>query len=179
MGVTKDGRITAAQAVLKYQAGAFGGSPVQPGCMCAFAPYDCANVDVVGYDVVTNRPKVAAYRAPGAPISEYAVEAVVDELAEAVGMDPIEFRLKNGAREGTKAAYGPRFGPVGLVKTLEAAKTVRALPHAARPEPGARSRIRVLVQHRRRDLREPQRRRGRHRRPRRGKPRTSAVRGPR
>ena len=122
MGVTRDGRITAAQAVLKYQAGAFGGSPVQPGCMCAFAPYDVANVDVVGYDVVTNRPKVAAYRAPGAPISEYAVEAVVDELAQAVGMDPIDFRLKNGAREGTRAAYGPKFGPVGLVKTLEAAK---------------------------------------------------------
>lgn len=130
MGVTRDGRITAAQAVLKYQAGAFGGSPVQPGCMCAFAPYDCANVDVVGYDVVTNRPKVAAYRAPGAPISEYAVEAVVDELAEAVGMDPIEFRLKNAAREGTKAAYGPRFGPVGLVKTLE---TARASEHYRTP----------------------------------------------
>ena len=130
MGVTRDGRITAAQAELVYQAGAFGGSPVQPGCMCAFAPYDCANVDVVGYDVVTNRPKVAAYRAPGAPISEYAVEAVVDELAQAVGMDPIEFRLNNAAREGTKAAYGPRFGPVGLVKTLETAK---ASKHYATP----------------------------------------------
>ena len=58
----------------------------------------------------------------GRPISEYAVEAVVDELAEATGMDPIEFRLKNAAREGTKAAYGPRFGPVGLVKTLDTAK---------------------------------------------------------
>ncbi|MEE2981291.1 MAG: molybdopterin cofactor-binding domain-containing protein, partial [Pseudomonadota bacterium] len=67
-------------------------------------------------------PKVAAYRAPGAPISEYAVECVVDELAGKLSMDPIELRLKNAAKEGTQAAYGPKFGPVGLVETLEAAK---------------------------------------------------------
>jgi CO/xanthine dehydrogenase Mo-binding subunit len=122
MGVKKDGTITAGEAVLKYQAGCFQGSPVQPGCMCAFAPYDLANVKVVGFDVLSNRPKVAAYRAPGGPISEYAVESVVDEIAEKLGMCPIELRLKNAAKEGTKAAYGPKFGPVGMVECLEAAK---------------------------------------------------------
>jgi CO/xanthine dehydrogenase Mo-binding subunit len=122
MGVTKDGRITAGEAVLKYQAGCFQGSPVQPGCMCAFAPYDLENVKVVGFDVLSNRPKVAAYRAPGAPISEYAVESVVDEIAETLGICPIELRLKNAAKEGTKAAYGPKFGPVGMIECLEAAK---------------------------------------------------------
>ncbi len=122
IGATRDGRITAAEAVLKYQAGAFPGGPIQPGCMAAFAPYDLANVKVVGYDVVSNRPKVAAYRAPGAPISEFAVECVIDELAKKLGIDPIELRLKNAAREGTRAAYGPKFGPIGLIATLEAAK---------------------------------------------------------
>src|SRR5512145_2773852 len=122
IGATRNGRITAAEAVLKYQAGAFQGSPVQPGCMCAFAPYDLDNVRVVGFDVVVNRPKVAAYRAPGGPISEFAVESVIDELAKHLDLDPIEFRLKNAAKEGTKAAYGPKFGPIGLVQTLEAAK---------------------------------------------------------
>ena len=122
VGVTKDGRITAAEAVLKYQAGAFQGGPVQPGAMSAFAPYDLEHVKVVGYDVVTNRPKVAAYRAPGAPISEFAVECVMDELAKKLEMDPVEFRLKNAAKEGTRAAYGPKFGPVGLIATLEAIK---------------------------------------------------------
>jgi CO/xanthine dehydrogenase Mo-binding subunit len=122
IGARKDGRIVAAEAELKYQAGAFAGSPVQPGCMCAFAPYDLENVKVVGYDVVTNRPKVAAYRAPGGPISEFAVESVIDEIAGKLGMDPIEFRLKNAAKQGTKAAYGPKFGPIGMVETLEAAK---------------------------------------------------------
>jgi CO/xanthine dehydrogenase Mo-binding subunit len=122
IGAKLDGRIVAAEAELKYQAGAFPGSPVQPGCMCAFAPYDIENVKVVGYDVVTNRPKVAAYRAPGAPISEYGVECVVDDIAVRLGMDPIDLRLKNAARQGTKAAYGPKLGPVGLVETLEAAR---------------------------------------------------------
>ncbi len=123
IGVKKDGTITAGEAILKYQAGCFQGSPVQPGCMCAFAPYDLANVKVVGFDVLSNRPKVAAYRAPGGPISEYAVESVVDEIAEKLGMCPIELRLKNAAKEGTKAAYGPKFGPVGMVECLEAAKS--------------------------------------------------------
>ena len=122
IGATRAGRITAADALLKYQAGAFQGSPVQPGCMCAFAPYDLDNVRVIGYDVVVNRPKVAAYRAPGAPISEFAVESVIDELAQRLKLDPIELRLKNAAKEGTRAAYGPKFGPIGLVQTLEAAR---------------------------------------------------------
>lgn len=123
IGAKKDGTIVAAEADLKYQAGAFQGSPVGPGCMCAFAPYDVKNVKVVGYDVVTNRPKVAAYRAPGGPISGYAVESTVDELARTLGIDAIDLRLKNAAREGTKAAYGPKFGPIGLVACLEAAKS--------------------------------------------------------
>ena len=122
VGATKDGKLTAGKALLHYQAGAFAGSPVQPGAMCAFAPYDMENVQSIGYDVVTNRPKVAAYRAPGAPISEYAVESVIDEIALEIGMDPVELRLKNAAKEGTRAAYGPKFGPIGLVETLEATR---------------------------------------------------------
>ncbi len=122
VGAKNDGAITAGQCELKYQAGAFQGSPVQPGAMCAFAPYDLENVDVIGYDVVSNRPKVAAYRAPGAPISEFGVECVIDEIAKKIGMDPIDLRLKNAAKEGTKAAYGPKFGPIGMVASLEQAR---------------------------------------------------------
>ena len=122
VGAKKDGTITAGKAILRYQAGAFQGSPVGPGAMSAFAPYDLENVQIIGYDVVSNRPKVAAYRAPGAPISEFAVESVMDEIAKKLDIDPIEFRLQNAAKEGTKAAYGPRFGPIGMVEALEAAK---------------------------------------------------------
>ena len=122
MGATKDGKFVAGWAELKYQAGAFQGSPVQPGVMCAYAPYEIEHVKVVGYDVVSNRPKVAAYRAPGAPISEYAVESVVDEIAKKLGIDPIQLRMMNAAHEGTKAAYGPKFGPLGLEETLNSIK---------------------------------------------------------
>ena len=74
IGATKDGRIVAAECTVEMQAGAFPGSPVGPACMCAFACYDIDNIHIVGFDVVSNRPKVAAYRAPGAPISAWAVE---------------------------------------------------------------------------------------------------------
>jgi len=122
LGTTRAGKITAAQAVLKYQAGAFPGSPVQPGCMCAFAMYDLENVSVTGYDVVCNRPKVAAYRAPGAPIASFAVESCLDELAHRLGMDPIALREQNAAKDGTRAVYGPTLRNIGYVETLQAAK---------------------------------------------------------
>lgn len=122
IGAKKDGTITAADVELKYQAGAFPGSPIMPGCMCALAPYDLENANVVGYDVVVNRPKVVAYRAPGAPISAYAVECVIDEIAEKIGMDPLDFRDKNAARDGTRTIYGPEFVNIGFVETLDAAR---------------------------------------------------------
>ena len=120
IGVKRDGAITAAEAILKYQAGAFPGSPVMNGCMCAFAPYDIANQRTVGYDVVSNRPKAAAYRAPGAPISAYAVESTMDIAAKTVGMDPLEFRLKNAATPGTQMVYGPKLAHGGYVETVRA-----------------------------------------------------------
>ena len=130
IGATNDGRITAGAAELRYQGGAFPGSPIEFGAMSAFACYDLENLHVSGYDVVTNRPKQAAYRAPGAPMSTYAVESVIDEVAGRIGMDPIEFRLKNAARSGSQSAYGPKFGTIGLAETLEAAK---AHPHYNAP----------------------------------------------
>jgi len=122
IGMKKDGTITAGLAELRYQGGAYPGSPVQFGAMACFAPYDLKNVKSIGYDVVTNRPKQAAYRAPGAPMGAYAVETVIDELAKKLGLDPLEVRQKNAAHEGTKSSYGPTFQQIGLPATLEAAK---------------------------------------------------------
>ncbi len=122
IGMTKDGKITAGFAELRYQGGAYPGSPVPFGAMSAFAPYDLEHVQTIGWDVVTNRPKAAAYRAPGAPMAAYAVESVVDELAKGFGLDPLDVRLKNCAKEGTKSSYGPTFPAIGLEATLQAAK---------------------------------------------------------
>lgn len=120
IGVRKDGKITAATGLFKFQAGAFPGSPVMNACMCAFAPYDIEHVNTVGYDVVSNRPKAAAYRAPGSPISAFAVESVLDVLAGKIGMDPLQLRLKNAARAGTPTAYGPKHAHDGYAETVQA-----------------------------------------------------------
>jgi CO/xanthine dehydrogenase Mo-binding subunit len=130
IGATKAGRIVAGHAEIRFQGGAFAGSPVELGAMSAFACYDLEHVKAVGYDVVTNRPKQAAYRAPGAPMVAFAVESVLDELAKKIGMDPIELRLKNAAKEGTRSSYGPKYNRIGLVACLDAA---RKHPHYKAP----------------------------------------------
>ena len=122
MGATKEGRITAAEAYLAFEAGAFPGSPVAPACLCMLAPYDIPNARVEGYDVVLNKPKTGAYRAPGAPNAAFAAETVIDEICEKIGMDPLEFRSLNGAKEGTRQVSGVRFPRIGYLETLQAAK---------------------------------------------------------
>jgi CO/xanthine dehydrogenase Mo-binding subunit len=120
VGVTKDGKIVAADCIFKFQAGAFPGSPVMNACLCAYSPYDIPNGRAVGYDVVSNRPKSAAYRAPGSPIGHFAVESVIDMCAKAIGMDPLELRLKNVARIGTPTIAGPKHAHAGFAETLQA-----------------------------------------------------------
>ena len=122
MGATNDGKIVAAEGSLAFDAGAFPGSPVTAGAQCMFACYDIDNARVDGYDVVANKPPVAAYRAPGAPIAAFAAETVVDELAEKLGIDPIEFRVRNASKEGTRRVDGPVFPKIGNIETLEAAR---------------------------------------------------------
>ena len=121
MGATKDGRIVAAEAQLMYEAGAFPGSPVTAGGMCIFAPYAIPNMQVDGYDVVVNKPKTAAYRAPGATNAAFAAETVIDELAEKLGLDPLEMRRINGAKEGDRQVHGPTFPRIGYLETVHAA----------------------------------------------------------
>lgn len=130
IGADAKGKLIAAQASLAYEAGGYAGSPIGPGCMCVFACYDIPNVTIDGYDVVVNKPMTAAYRAPGATNAAFASESVVEELCKKLKMDPIEFRLKNAAREGTRRADGPTYPRVGLVEALEAAKKH---PHYSAP----------------------------------------------
>lgn len=130
IGMTKDGRITAGEAHLRYQGGAFPNMTVVLGAMAAFAAYDLEAVKTFGLNVITNRPKQAAYRAPGAPMAIYAIEATVDELCRDLDLDPLDVRLKNAAKKGTKSSYGPTFDDIGLVATLEAAKNH---PHYSAP----------------------------------------------
>jgi xanthine dehydrogenase molybdenum-binding subunit len=130
IGARKDGRITAAQAYLAYEAGAYPGAMVGPGAMCVFAAYDIPNVVIDGFDVVVNKPSTAAYRAPGATNAAFATETVLDEIAEKLGIDPLDLRLKNAAREGTRRADGPKYRRIGCVEVIEAMKNH---PHYSTP----------------------------------------------
>jgi CO/xanthine dehydrogenase Mo-binding subunit len=130
LAATKAGKITGAEMTLRYQAGAFQGSPVNLGMMTAFACYDVEALALTGYDVVSNRPKVAAYRAPGAPMAAFAVESAIDDLAMKLDMDPIDLRLLNAVRDGAKTVYGATVRYSALVETLEA---IKASPHYQTP----------------------------------------------
>ena len=133
IGVDKKGHITAAELWLAYEAGAFPGSPVGAGATTALVPYNIDNLLVDGYDVIVNKPKVQAYRAPGSPIAAFAVETVLDELAEKLGMDPMDFRLKNAAKEGDRMPSGVPLPRAGCVELEEAMK---AHPHYKAPLKG-------------------------------------------
>ena len=122
IGMKKNGRITAAKAIIRYEGGAFPNETYALGAQSAFAAYDLNAVKTEAFNVLTNRPTQAAYRAPGAPQSIYAVESVIDELCQYFNHDPLYIRILNAANKGTKSSYGPTFDDIGLKATLEAAK---------------------------------------------------------
>jgi CO/xanthine dehydrogenase Mo-binding subunit len=130
IGAHRDGRLTAMEALLEYEAGAFKGSPAVPGAMTVFAAYDVPHLRAEALDVVVNKPKVAAYRAPGAPQALLASECAMNELAAELGIDPLELRLRNAADEGTATLYGARFKAIGLGECLRRAA---AHPHWSAP----------------------------------------------
>ncbi|MBE0698145.1 MAG: xanthine dehydrogenase family protein molybdopterin-binding subunit, partial [Anaerolineaceae bacterium] len=117
IGADRTGRITAAQVFLAYGAGAYPGSPVGSGATVILAPYRIENLLIDGYDVLVNRPRAAAYRAPGGTNAVFAAETVIDELAEKLGIDPLEFRMINGVKEGDRRADGPQYGRIGFLET--------------------------------------------------------------
>jgi CO/xanthine dehydrogenase Mo-binding subunit len=133
IGATKAGKITAAQLYMAYEAGAYPGSPVGGGAMAATAPYNIENLLVDGYDIVCNKQKVQAYRAPGQPQGCFAVEPVIDELAEKLGIDRMEFRLMNVIKQGDRMPTGV---PHAIVGCREMEEEMRAHPHYNAPLDG-------------------------------------------
>jgi xanthine dehydrogenase molybdenum-binding subunit len=126
LGATRDGKLVAAEIWMAYEAGAFPGSPVGAGAMTMVASYNIPHLRIDAYDVIVNRPKTAAYRAPGASNAAFASETIIDELAERCGIDPIDFRIMNGATEGSAQTAGPPFRRIGFIETCEA---IRKSPH--------------------------------------------------
>jgi xanthine dehydrogenase molybdenum-binding subunit len=120
IGADTSGKLVAMQAELYYEAGAYPGSPVGAAAVVSFAPYVCEAMRVDGYDVVVNRPRASAYRAPGGTNVAFAVESVIDELAESLDLDPIEMRLINAVREGDRRPDNLPLARIGYVECLQA-----------------------------------------------------------
>ena len=136
IGAMQDGTVVAGEAEFRFQAGAFPGSPVINACMCAFSSYAIPNLKVTGYDVVSNRPKTAAYRAPGSPIAAFGVEGVMDMLGKRLGIDAIDLRLKNVARIGNPYVAGGTLNHAGFAETLAALKAHPAYGSKLGPNQG-------------------------------------------
>ncbi len=130
LGAAADGTLTGAEITFKYRGGAFPGSDTHAAAMSALAHYRLADFHITGWDVLCNLPSTHAYRAPGAPPVVFAVESAMDELAQQLGIDPIDLRINNAIRPGDTDGRGAKVGAIGMVECLEAAK---AHPHYSAP----------------------------------------------
>jgi xanthine dehydrogenase molybdenum-binding subunit len=123
MGATKDGCLTAASATMIYDYGALygmGGMDIVPfGTLTGLNPYRIPNLKIESYSVYTNKTPSGPYRAPTAAQAAFAVESQMDLLARALGMDPLEFRLKNAVAEGDTMVTGTPFPKIGFKETIE------------------------------------------------------------
>src|SRR2546425_1105888 len=123
-GVTKDGRITAKAGRIWFDTGAFAGSG--PGVasvatLVLAGPYKIPNLHLEGFAVYTNKTNCGSFRAPSGPQANFAVESQMDIIADALGLDPLELRLKNIVREGDEGPTGQVLEAVGLEECLRKA----------------------------------------------------------
>ncbi len=122
LGADNSGKLVAGDCYLAFEAGAYPGSPMFCGCMCVFACYEIPNAIVNGYDVVVNKPKSAPYRAPGSTQVAFAIETMLDQIAEKLGMDAFDIRIMNAAKEGMRRVDDLVYPRIGCLETMEAGK---------------------------------------------------------
>ncbi|HEV2440401.1 MAG TPA: xanthine dehydrogenase family protein molybdopterin-binding subunit [bacterium] len=125
LGASSDGEFRALQARLLFDAGALPGAPVTICGLLMGGAYRVANLDIRGREVLTHKPPQGAYRAPGSVQAAFAIESVVDEIAEALGQDPLELRVRNVSQEGDPMPDGGRWPRIGLRESLLAVRESR------------------------------------------------------
>ena len=120
VGARRDGTFTGIEARMLVDRGSNAGWGVEGiTSLLVAGPYRWEAHDLRGYGVQTNRFTFGAYRAPGAPTAAFALESLLDELAVALDLDPIEMRLRNAVVEGDVGVSGNPFPTVGAVEVLE------------------------------------------------------------
>lgn len=126
-GVMRDGTIVARKAWLAIDNGAYtadSGFFSQLACMHALGPYAIPNTLAEAHLVYTNHQPSGSVRAPTAPQTCWAVESHTDEVARAIGIDPVALRLKNAVHEGLSGPSGQVYGEIGLRQCIEAAASM-------------------------------------------------------
>jgi CO/xanthine dehydrogenase Mo-binding subunit len=131
-GATRDGRLTALDARIIFDAGAYAGAPVGIAALLLGGAYRVPNLRIRGFEVLTHKPGVGAYRAPGAVQATFALESLMDELARQLAMDPLELRLLNASRQGDLLPTGRPWPRIGLVECLERVRIERERLRATR-----------------------------------------------
>ena len=123
VGAKNDGTLTALQARIFMDAGCY------PGALSAGfvgfqigSYYPVPNLDIRATDVLTFKQSGGAYRAPGAPTAFFAIDTALDEIAEKLGMDSVDFRLKNAANPGDLLANDKDWPGMGMHEVLQAVK---------------------------------------------------------
>ncbi|HUZ87319.1 MAG TPA: xanthine dehydrogenase subunit D [Candidatus Baltobacterales bacterium] len=128
-GADREGRLVYVRARILLDGGAYASSStaVIANASCfAVGPYLCPNATIDGWVVYTNNPPCGAMRGFGSVQNCYAHEAQMDKLAVALGMDPVELRLRNALESGGRMITGQQIdGPVPVAELL---RRVRAMP---------------------------------------------------
>src|SRR5262245_43796502 len=119
VGAAKDGGLVAIKGNYHLDAGGLPGLSPSLVMQASAALYQCPNLDLQGYDVVTNKPRTEAYRAPVGIQAAFAMEQAMDVLCQQLGMDPLEFRLRNASVTGSTMPIGTPFPSIGLTTILE------------------------------------------------------------
>jgi len=119
IGARRDGKLTAMQSRVIFDTGAYPNSPMAAAAFAVAGCYHVPSIDIKGYEVLTNRLGPGAYRAPGNPQAAFAVESVIDDLAQQLDLDPIAFRLLNVPVEGDPRPDGKTWPVIGLQACLE------------------------------------------------------------
>ena len=142
-GVNRDGTLVARSARIIMDGGAYGAykptpQVILPSVARALGPYRIPHTRIVAEFVYTNNTPGGVARAPAQPQVVFAGESQMDLIAEALGMDPLEFRIKNAMRTEDVWPHNGTFEGVMTRETLERLRDVSALEYAAGAEPGPR-----------------------------------------
>ena len=139
LGAKTNGEVTACEAQFYVNAGCVPGNalPVTNILVAGLSPYRFPNLDADGYDIITNKVRTSAYRAPGLPSGAFGIEVAMDELADELGMDPFDLRIVNAAQDGEPMTDG---FPLPTTNLAEILRDVKAHPAWSSTVPEGRGR---------------------------------------